>query len=346
MELDKKALAVARLTAAIWEWDPRGYSAIANSLQRNQAIKTLVDQAIPDEKSKQNLIKMILAMVLLTSGSVATVRNPDGFSEKKKTRWSHILSDPASEFLKILGFPTYELITKQDYANAKQLLPVVGNSSILQGEVYTVFSKSGLPGKRPTLASFIDQGREKRGIGGYEMLHRGLSGMSDAVVARLTNLSKPWNMMRGVSTSRDEGSAKGFAHKHGPNHVLLSLKNPKKRGFNALGLSKYGKEEEVVLSGIAKFDSYQLTFYASAEEEKGDRNAKEYVIQVSQSMVFIRRGYMPFYGEEHQSPEKSHEFVKKAISGAPFKVTGKSGLVVTLRANPTTADITLFGEIE
>jgi len=346
MELDKKALAVARLTAAIWEWDPRGYSAVANSLQRNQAIKTLVDQAIPDEKSKQNLIKMILAMVLLTSGSVATVRNPDSFSEKKKTRWSHILSDPASEFLKILGFPTYELITKQDYANAKQLLPVVGNSSILQGEVYTVFSKSGLPGKRPTLASFIDQGREKRGIGGYGMLHRGLSGMSDAVVARLTNLSRPWNMMRGVSTSRSEGSAQGFAHKDGPNNVLLTFKNPKKRGFNALGLSKYGSEEEVVLSGIAKFDSYQLTFYASALEEEGDRNAKEYAIQVSQSMVFIRRGYSAFYGDEHRSPEKSHEFVKKAISGEPFKVTGQSGQVVTLKANPLTASITLFGEIE
>ena len=346
MELDKKALAVARLTTAIWEWDPRGYSAAADKIQRNQAIKTLVDQALPDDQSKQNLVKMILAMVLLTSGSVATVRNPEGFSDMKKTRWSHILSDPASDFLKILGFPTYELITKQDYVNAKQLLPVVGNSSVLQSEVYTVFSKSGLPGKRPGLASFIDQGQEKRGIGGYEMLHRGLSGVSDAVVARLTNLSKPWNMMRGVSTSRHEGSAKGFAHKHGPNHVLLSFKNPKRRGFNALGLSQYKKEEEIVLSGVGKFNSYQLTFYASALEEEGDRNAKEYVIQVSQSMVFIRRGYRPFYGEQHGDPEKSHEFVKKAISGEPFEITGQSGLTVTLKANPTTADITLFGEIE
>jgi len=346
MELDKKALAVARLTAAIFEWDPQGYSSAANNVQRNQAIKTLVDQALPDEKSKQNLIKMILAMVLLTSGSVATVRNPEGFSGRKQTRWSHILSDPASMFLKILGFPTYELITKQDYANANQLLPIIGNSSMLQSEVYTVFSKSGLPGKRPTLASFIDQGREKRGIGGYEMLHRGLSGMSDAVVARLTNLSRPWNMMRGVSTSRDEGSAQGFAHKDGPNNVLLTFKNPKKRGFNALKLSKYGSEEEVVLSGIANFNSYQLSFYASAQEEEGDRNAKDYSVQVTQNMLFVRRGYQPFYMDENIDAERAHEFVKTALGGELFKITGKSGLTVTLKARGQMSSITLFGEIE
>lgn len=346
MELDKKALAVARLAATIFEWDPQGKSKYADAAQRKQAITTLVDEALPDQKSKENVIKMTLAMVLLTSGSVATVRNPEGFSDKKQTRWSHILSDPADMFLKILGYPTYQLITKQDYINANQLLPIIGNSSMLEAEVYTVFSKSGLANKNPSLASFIDKGQEKRGIGGYEQLHRGLSGMSDKVIGRLTNLSKPWNMMRGVSTSRDYGSAKGFSQKDGPNHVLLSFQNPKKRGFNALKLSKYGREEEVVLSGIAKFDAYQMTFYAKALEEEGDRNAKKYVIQVSQSMIFIRRGLKPFYGENHSDPKKSHSFVKTAMDGESFKITGKNGLDVTLKARPSTVTIALFGEIE
>ena len=346
MELDKKALAVARLTAAIFEWDPRGSSIYADAIERKQAITTLVNEALPDQKSKENVIKMILAMVLLTSGSVATVRNPEGFSDRKKTRWSHILSEPADMFLKILKYPTYQLITKQDYINANKLLPIIGNSSMLEAEVYTVFSKSGLANKKPSLASFIDKGDQKRGIGGYEELHRGLSKMSDAVVSRLTNLSKPWNMMRGVSSSRDYRSAKGFSQKHGANHVMLSFKNPKKRGFNALKLSKYGSEEEVVLSGIAKFDGYQLTFYADAIEEEGDQNAKEYTVQVSQSMIFIRRGLRPFYGEQHGDPKTSHSFVKTAMNGESFKVTGKNGLVVTLKARPLTATIELFGEIE
>jgi len=346
MELDKKALAVARLTAAIFEWDPRGKSKYDDAAQRKQAITELVDEALPNQKSKENVINMILAMVLLTSGSVATVRNPEGFSDKKKTRWSHIVSEPADMFLKILKYPTYQLITKQDYINANKLLPIIGNSSMLETEVYTVFSKSGLTSKRPSLASFIDKGNQKRGIGGYGELHRGLSDMSDAVVSRLTNLSKPWNMMRGVSTSRDYGSAKGFSQKHGPNHVMLSFKNPKKRGFNALKLSKYGSEEEVILSGIAKFDTYQMTFYADALEEAGDRDAKEYAIQVSQSMIFVRRGLSAFYGEQHGDAKTSHEFVKTAMSGEPFKITGKNGLVVTLKARPSTATITLFGEIE
>ncbi|HBQ58567.1 MAG TPA: hypothetical protein DD671_02805 [Balneolaceae bacterium] len=170
--------------------------------------------------------------------------------------------------------------------------------------------------------------------------------MSDAVIGRLTNLSKPWNMMRGVSTSRSYGSAKGFAHKDGPNHVLLSFENPKKRGFNALGLSKYGSEEEVILSGIARFSSYQLTFHARALEEEGDSNAKDYTIQVTQSMIFIRRGYKAFYGDEHRNPEKSHTFVKTAMDGESFEITGQNGLVVTLKARPNTSTITLFGNIE
>lgn len=346
MELDKKALAVARLAGAIFEWDPRGRSKYDDEAQRKETITTLINEALPDQKSKDNVVKMILAMVLLTSGHVATVRNPEGFSDKKQTRWSHILSEPASMLLKILRYPTYQLVTKQDYVNANQLLPIIGNSSMLETEVYTVFSKSGLPGKKPSLASFIDRGPEKRGIGGYEQLHRGLSGMSDKVIGRLTNLSKPWNMMRGVSTSRDYGSAQGFAHKEGPNHVLLSFENPKKRGFNALSLSKYGSEEEVVLSGIARFSTYQLTFYAKALEEEGDRNAKDYTIQVTQSMIFVRRGYRAFYGEEHRNAEKSHAFVKKAMDGESFEITGQNGLVVTLKAKPLTATITLFGEIE
>jgi hypothetical protein len=346
MELDKKALAVARLTAAIFEWDPRGRSVYDDANQRKQVITTLINEALPSQKSKENVIKMILAMVLLTSGSVATVRNPEGFSDKKQTRWSHILSEPAQMVLKILGFPSYELITKQDYINAKQLLPVIGSSSMLENEVYSVFSKSGLSASRPSLASFIDRGERKRGIGGYDQLHRGLSAMSDAVVARLTNLSRPWDMTRGVSTSRDYGSAKGFSQKDGANSVLLSFENPKKRGFNALSLSKYGSEEEIVLSGIAKFTSYQLTFYAEALEEEGDVNAKEYAFNISQNMLFLRRGYKAFWGENNVSPERSHKFVKMALSGEPFKLTGQSGLTVTLKAKPRTADITLFGEIQ
>ncbi|HBQ58568.1 MAG TPA: hypothetical protein DD671_02810 [Balneolaceae bacterium] len=83
MELDKKALAVARLAGAIFEWDPRGRSKYDDEAQRKQSITTLIDEALPDQKSKDNVIKMVLAMVLLTSGHVATVRNPDGLLGEK-----------------------------------------------------------------------------------------------------------------------------------------------------------------------------------------------------------------------------------------------------------------------
>ena len=86
-----------------------------------------------------------------------------------------------------------------------------------------------------------------------------------------------------------------------------------------MGLSKYGSEEEVILSGIARFSTYQLTFYADALEEEGDKNAKDYTIQVTQSMIFIRRGHRAFYGDEHRSAEKSHQFVQTAMDGKVLK---------------------------
>jgi len=343
MELDKKALAVTRLVAAIWEWDPQG-SQWDNEIQKEQAITTLFDQALPDQKSKDNVVKMILAMVLLTSGSVATVRNPEGFSDKKQTRWTHILSKPAKTVLKMLNYPYYGLITKQDYANAKQLLPIIGSSSMLQTEVYSVFSKSGLPARYPQLARQIDISKDKKGIGGYEQLHRGLAKMSDAGIARLTNLSKPWDMTRGVSTSRNYSSAKGFSQKGGPNHVLITFDNPRKTGYNALKMSKFGREEEVILSGVAEIESYQLTFYAKEAEE--DEYGDGYMIQVTPSMIFIRKGSRPIYGNQDLSNGEAHAFVKKAMSGKPFEITRKDGVKITLIAKPSTSTIDVFGKIK
>ena len=343
MQLDRKALAVTRLVAAIYEWDPRKITDSGNSGERRRAMAELINQALPDESSRQNMINMILAMTLLTSGNVESVRNPEGFNEKKAKRWTHFASLPSLEVLKILRYPSYELVTKQDYVNAKKLIPIIGSSSMLQAEVYTVFSKSGLSGRFPELARQIDVSPDKKGIGGYEQLHRGLANMSDAGIARITNLSKPWNMERGVSTSRNYASAKGFSQK-GPNHVMFTFENPRKTGYNALKMSRFGKEEEVILSGVAKIDSYQLTFYAKELEE--DEYADGYMIQVTPSMIFIRKGSRPIYGKENLASGEAHQFVKKAMSGEPFELTRTGGGKVTLILRPKTSTIDVFGSIK
>jgi len=343
MELDKKALAVTRLATVIFAWDPRGRSIHDDNRVRKGALSKLLTDALPEKKSRENLVKMILAMVLLTSGHVATVRNPEGFSERKQTRWSHIISPQTDMLLDILRFPSYELITKQDYINAKQLLPIIGSSSALESEVYSVFSSTGLPTQHPGLSQSIEKDTRKKGIGGYDQLYRGLSAMSDAAIIRITNLSRPWDLTRGVSTSRNYGSAEGFSQKEGPNHVLMSFDNPHKRGFNALKLSKFGNEEEVILSGVTNIKNYQLTFYARELEE--DENAKDYKIEVTPSLIFVRRGLRVFYQEKDIKASNAHEFVKIALSGKPFQLTNKDGYTVTIKVLPNTCSIKTQGTI-
>lgn len=344
MELDKKALAVTRLVAAIYEWDPRQSTASGDAGERRKAMTELISEALPEEKSRQNMIDMILAMTLLTSGNVESVRNPEGFNPKKAKRWTMFASAPTLDTLKLLGYPSYQLVTKEDYVRAKKLLPIIGSSSMLETEVYSVFSKSGLSTRYPELARQIDVSRDKKGIGGYEQLHRGLAKMSDAGVARLTNLSKPWDMTRGVSTSRNYSSAKGFSQKGGPNHVLITFDNPRKTGYNALKMSKFGREEEVILSGVAEIESYQLTFYAKEAEE--DEYGDGYMIQVTPSMIFIRKGSRPIYGNQDLSNGEAHAFVKKAMSGKPFEITRKDGVKITLITKPSTSTIDVFGKIK
>ena len=225
MELDKKALAVARLATTIFSWDPRGRSQHDDKHIRKQVLSKLLKEALPEAKSRENLVKMILAMILLTSGHVATVRNPEGFSDKKQSRWSHIISPRADMLLEILRFPTYELITKQDYINANQLLPIIGSSSTLESEVYSVFSKTGIPDQHPSLSQSIEKDPRKKGIGGYKWLYRGLSAMSDGAIIRITDLSRPWDVTRGVSASRNYDSAEGFSQKDGPDVFRKSKKN-------------------------------------------------------------------------------------------------------------------------
>lgn len=350
MELDKKALAVTRLVAAIYEWDPRGPSSASDEWDKEKAVKQLIDSALPSEQSRQNLIDMVLAMTLLTSGNVATVRDPSSFDPKKSKQLYTILSSASKYLFNCLRVPYHQKITQENYAAAKKLLPIIGSSSMLESEVYSVFSKSGLASTKPTLAKHIDTSPAKAGIGGYDQLHRGLSNVSDAMVIRITNLDKSWDMSRGVSTSRNYASAKGFSMKEGTNHVLFSFDNPTKKGFNALRMSKYGKEEEIVLSGVAQIDNYQLTFYA--EDADIDPNGtgfgrnSEYAIQVTPQMIFVRKGLRPFFVKNDISGQEAHLFIKEAMSGKPFSITGKDGTEARLICKPKTASIEAFGSIK
>ena len=312
MELDKKALAVTRLVSVIYNWDPNLGSQFKNKYEREKVVKQLLKEALPNPDSQKKTINMVLAMTLLTSGHVATVRNPEGYNEKKAPTWARITSDPGETFLKALGFPTYKKITKQDYINAKKLLPIIGSSSMLESEVRAVFQGTQVSKDYPTITSItMDQDKYgDQGLGGFEFLYRGLSNMTENAIIRIADIGNTWDSSDGVSTSFDYRSAMGFATSG--NTVLFSLKNPKRRGFNALKLSRYSGEKEVILSGVSRIDDYQLKF--DATDPKGGDFFSNFSVEVTPEMIFIRKGTRPIYMEENLSADVVLEFLKKALS--------------------------------
>ena len=313
MELDKQALAVTRLVSVIYNWDPNLGSRLKNNWERQAIIKRLVTEALPNEDTRKKATNMVLAMTLLTSGHVATTRNPEGYNEKKARTWATIISDPTAVFLKALGFPSYQKITKQDYVNAKKLLPIIGSSSMLESEVRKVFQGTKVSKDYPTISSItMDQDKYgDQGLGGFEFLYRGLSNMTENAIIRIADTGNTWDSSDGVSTSFDYRSALGFATSG--NTVLFSLKNPKRRGFNALKLSRYSGEKEVILSGVSRIDDYQLKFDAT-DPKGGNQLFSDFTVEVTPEMIFIRKGTRPIYMKENLSSDVVLEFLKKALS--------------------------------
>lgn len=350
MELDRKALAVTRLVSAIYQWDPRGVTPTADSYKREKAAEALINQALPDQSSRDNLLNMIKAMTLLTSGHVASVRNPAGFNPNKAQPWSVILSEPSKYIFKVLRGASYEKVTQQDYANAKALIPIIGSSSLLEAEVFTVFSSTGLSRTNPSLSDALYRGDAntnpvRRALGGYEYLYRGLSNMTENSVVRCTDMARPWNLERGVSTSRSYASAKGFSEKDGPNHILFVMDNPGSKGFSALNLSKFKAEEEIVLSGIVQIYHYQLKFWAK-EPEAHRYDSPAFAIEVTPNMIFIRKGFTVIYGKEGLAEGEAHEFVKRVLLATePVEITTIQGGTEKMMPLERHSSIEVYGRI-
>lgn len=353
MELDKKALAVTRLVAAIYRWEPRGQARYAPETAKERAVKFLIDDVLPTEESKKKVINMILAMTLLTSAHVEAVRDPESFSERKAERWPMVLSDPAEFMLKTLGFPYYNKIKKEDYVMAKKLLPVIGSSSMLEAEVMEVFKSANVGQYKDQIEQYFQKDQEeKRGLGGYEFLYRGLGDMSDNALVLLTTPGVEWDMERGVSTSRDYRTAKGFSEKHGANEVFFTLINPKRKGFNALQLSKFPTEDEVILSGKIKIERFQLTINAEVEGSEPFSNPCTIEfgnLQGEDDLLFmIRQGSQIIFGKKpgsKMSKEEILNIVHPLLKGEAVSITTFRGREIKLKLMKKSGKIEVVGTI-
>ena len=271
-------------------------------------------------------------MTLLTSGAVDFVRDPDAWSPKKsvnkdgtKRRWSHILSEGADHALTTLRFPTYELITKEQYQLANKLLPMVGSTVISSAEVMEAFAKADVGSINPDFKTKMTG--DKDHLGAEKVLYRGLHSMSPEVVKFLANPGVSWDMSRGVSTSYDYNSAEGFMNKGG-NGIIFHMKNETGRGFTADALSKYKPEREVILSGTIVVEDFMLTMYAGEEFDQDKGFDVELIkIECNKEFILMRKGSKMIYGKRNVDfSTEIKPMLDTLLSGQIFEFESKGNI--------------------
>ena len=207
--------------------------------------------------SEQDLTALgtaLKSMVLLTSGNVASVKNPEEYEPAEAKRWSTMSSPSAMEvFMHVPNFDAMkESPTKEDYETAKRLLPILGSSFMDYDEINSLTG-----GDTPESYKKLDR------LIGFDTLYRGLKDLDINVIKFL--LSSPtWDIGRGVSTSFNLFESRMFAgmddqewgSRSGPS-IMFKINNPKKKGFISDQISEWD-EAEVILSGKLKIDKWDL----------------------------------------------------------------------------------------
>ena len=323
MSAAKTAIIVARILNQIYRFEPNVNPRQMKYKQAQMAGKMLAKLLKTDEEKKA-FINTILAMTLLTSGAVDFVRDPEIWSPEKsvnddgiKRRWSHILSDGAEHALSTLRFPTYELITKEQYQLANKLLPMIGSTVISSSEAMEAFTKADVGSINSDFKTKISKDEEL--LGSKKSIYRGLHTLSADVISFLANPGASWDMSRGVSTSYHFGTAEGFLKKGTGNGVILHMKNETGRGFTADALSKYSPEREVILSGTITVDKFKLTLYCDVAGVN-----KLVRVECTEEMIMMRLGLRLIYVRKNVNfTDEIKPMLDSLLSGQEFEINEK-----------------------
>jgi len=228
-----------------------------NAFNRKKYIKEKV--ALLDENQKQSLVKVLKAVAMLVyGGEMEVLRDPSKFDDEQAAGgptfnypWHQIASMVILQSIKAAdpSFDENDSPTKEDYIMAKKVLTAIGSSDVSMKAALDV---------DPEVTASVHQ------LGGYDDLYRGLKGVSDRIIRRVS-IKKPWSIKHGVSTSYEKQTAMDFAGLQsngtasggGPS-VFFTINNPQKKGFIADTLSDYG-EYEVILSGDFQINSWVLS---------------------------------------------------------------------------------------
>ena len=211
---------------------------------------TIVAKMQLTDKDFNAMGTILKSMILFTSGSVATVRDPDSFDPLKTSSWSDITRPSLANLFTFLGLDITEQISKEDYKTANALLKKMGSSNIEMSDIEAKIGPNGFNTFNP----------EKIQIS--KTLWRGLKKLSIDAIKLILNKKDNWDIGRAVSTSEVMDVAYEFAtdvpQGESNNRVVLKINNPKRKGFRAGRLSKF-QEDEVILSGQLRILDWSLS---------------------------------------------------------------------------------------
>ena len=241
---------------------------VVNKLKSQQDIdgyKAYATMMVEDLESddRQNLLNLLKAMTLITSGKVALVRDPSQWSNVGQS-WVEIFSAPTRNFVEIIDsrFPFDQPPQQSDYELAKKLLPHMGQSFVSAED----FDETGVT---------VDDDE----LLGYQTLYRGLKNLTPRTIKWILTSPDNWNIQRAVSTSISKEASENFAGMTAGDHgstegpaVLLTISNPNRKGFVADQMSKYEHEQEVILSGVCRIYAWSMEINGSLEQYKSQDN--------------------------------------------------------------------------
>ena len=262
---------------------------------------------------------ILKSMILMTSGSVATVRDPDSFDPLKTSSWNNITRARLANLFILLGLDIMEQISKQDYKTANSLLKKMGSSSIEMSDIEAKVGPNGFSTMKPENLQISTT------------LWRGLKKLSIDAINLILNKKDNWDIGRAVSTSEVMDMAYEFATDvpggETNNRVVLQIKNPKRKGFRAGRLSKF-QEDEVILSGQLRIIDWSL----SAEVLWTGKNIKDNTLQ-KRDWLDITDGKLGLADANIQIPwnmEDTSKFIDDVLKGG-YAISDPLSTEVTIK---------------
>lgn len=216
------------------------------------AMMDYINDLTPDERKV--LVDVIKSITLLTSGNVNSVRTAGRtFAPDMAEPWTEILSDISEELLQYMKFDTSQKVTKRDYAVAKKMLSSISRQRNVVAE----------PMKK------------------YTKMYRGMAKLERNTINFLLSTDRLL-IHQESSFSTDMKEAWKFAT-GGQYNTLFIISNPKMKGVDARGLSKFSHEEEVIFSGEIKIDKIAVNNNRSNKKDPSDISQSDFIIDPKES---------------------------------------------------------------